>query len=115
MENGNAAASWRIWIHASRVMAEIQGKVANGKLPVELVRTIGLTIYPRNSGKSCQWRTSCYAWFGGLSSYHLSQKSGTSSQWRTVPEPGIRPLHAGTDASPGLPMGNGAMEDGEVP
>ena len=96
-------------------MAEIQGKVANGELPVELVRTIGLTIYPRNSGKCRQWRTSCYAWFGGLSSYHLSQKSGTSSQWRTVPEPGIRPLHAGTDASPGLPMGNGAMEDGEVP
>ena len=69
----------------------------------------------RNAGKSRQWRSSCYAWFGGLSSYHLSQKSGTSSQWRKVPEPGIRVTAAGTDALPGLPMGNAVMEDGEVP
>ena len=30
MENGDAAASWRIWIHASRITAEMQGNVANG-------------------------------------------------------------------------------------
>ena len=80
----------RIRLHASWIMAEMQGKVANGELPA-------------STGE------------GGLFSYHLSQKSGTSSQWRTVPVTWVRPPAAGTDASPGLPMGNGTMEDGEVP
>ena len=70
-------------------MAETQGKVANGD--------------PARPG------------VGGLYSYHLSQKSGTSSQWRKVTGPGVRTLAAGTDALPGVPTGNGAMEDGQVP
>ena len=72
------------------------------------------TIYPRNQGNVANG-VSCFTDPSGLSSYQLSQKSGTSSQWRTVPVTRLRPLHAGTDASPDLPMGNGAMEDGEVP
>ena len=51
MENGDAAASWRIWIHASRITAEMQGNVANGDPAVHLVRTISPTIYPRNQGE----------------------------------------------------------------
>jgi len=50
MENGDAAASWRIWIHASRITAEMQGNVANGDPAVHLVRTISPAIYPRNQG-----------------------------------------------------------------
>ena len=40
----------RIRIHASWIMAEMQGKVANGDPAVRLVRTISPTIYPRNQG-----------------------------------------------------------------
>ena len=51
MENGDAAASWRIWIHASRITAEMQGKVANGDLPATPGSAAFLpTIYPRNQG-----------------------------------------------------------------
>lgn len=38
MENGDAAASWRIRTHASWIMAEMQGKVANGDPARRLVR-----------------------------------------------------------------------------
>ena len=51
MENGDAAASWKDPDSCLWIMAEMQGKVANGDLPATPGSAAFLpTIYPRNQG-----------------------------------------------------------------
>ena len=99
------------------IMAEVWGFFAMENFHPAGIRVRDLNNMPTNQGKldNGEWRCCILLEGSGLIPLDNDRNAGKSRQWRTVPEPGLRPPAAGTDASPGLPMGNGTMEDGEVP